>query len=367
MTSTVFFIPFNSSIKENMLDKFKRLCTSAGIERLIKPRDLCAIKIHFGEYGNTAFIRPLYIRALIELLKNLSANPFVTDTNTLYSGTRSDSVSHLKTAYANGFSFSCLEAPLIIADGLRGKSETAVAIDAKHCKSVYMGNEIIAADSLISVAHFKLHEMTGFGGSLKNIGMGCASRRGKLEQHSTVKPSVNTSCCISCKECADHCSQKAFSFHPKAAINKDTCIGCGECILICPKNAISITWNQSIATLQEKMVEYCYGIIKQKQDRILYINFINSVSPHCDCYEYTAASIVRDIGIAASVDPVALDQASIDLINKEHPNPDSCLKSTYRQGDDKIKAIYPKIDWQIQLDYAQELGIGTRSYSLQSL
>ena len=194
----------------------------------------------------------------------------------------------------------------------------AVPINQKNFKKVYIGTEIVNADALISVAHFKGHELSGFGGTLKNIGMGCASRRGKMEQHSDVTPKIIQKRCIGCGECTLHCSQRALSLiEKKASIDKNKCIGCGECILVCANEAIQIQWNQSIPIFLESMVEYAYGVLKGKTGKTLFINFINNVSPACDCYPYNDAPIVRDIGIVASSDPVAIDQASVDLVNKE--------------------------------------------------
>jgi uncharacterized Fe-S center protein len=258
-----------------------------------------------------------------------------------------------------------VDAPLIIADGLRGKSEAAVVVNQKNCKRVYIGSEIVAADALISVAHFKGHELSGFGGTIKNLGMGCASRRGKLEQHSTVAPKVNKEKCVGCGDCVSHCSVQALALQQeKAVLDSKKCIGCGECILICPESAIEIQWNQAIPVFLEKMVEYTMGVLKDKEGKALYLNFINNVSPACDCYGYNDAPIVRDIGIVAATDPVAIDQASVDLVNREQALPDSCLKTNTQSGEDKFRGVYPEIDWEIQLDYAEQIGLGSRKYEL---
>jgi len=209
--------------------------------------------------------------------------------------------------------------------------------------------------------------VSGFGGTLKNIGMGCASRRGKMEQHSDVSPKVKKKRCIGCGECVLHCSQKALSLVEKnAVIDQKKCVGCGECILVCENEAIQIQWNQSVPLFMEKMVEYAFGVIKDKDKKTVFVNFINHVSPACDCYPYNDAPIIRDVGIVASLDPVAIDQASVDLVNKE-PVIDSSLKKNIEPGNDKFKGIYPNVDWSLQLDYAEKLGLGTRSYELISV
>jgi uncharacterized Fe-S center protein len=368
MKSNVYFIDFRTSPKENIFEKLGKLIDAAGISSTIKKRDLVALKLHFGELGNAAYIRPVFLRKIVDSVKNLGGIPFLTDANTLYAGTRSDAPNHLSTAIQNGFAYAVVDAPLVIADGLRGKSETTISINQKRFKEVYIGTEIVQADALISVAHFKGHELSGFGGTIKNLGMGCASRKGKMAQHSTVTPKVVKKKCIGCGDCIDHCAQHAIALEKKkAAIHPEKCIGCGECILICPNSAIQIQWNQSIPVFLENMVEYTLGVLKGKEKKSLFINFITNVSPACDCYGYNDAPIVKDIGILASDDPVAIDQASVDLVNQEQALPGSCLTTNVHAGEDKFKGIYPKVDWKIQLEYAQTLGLGNRDYDLKKL
>jgi hypothetical protein len=349
----------------NLMDKIEKLLKAAGIEDCFQPRDLTAIKIHFGEYGNTAYIRSNYVRKIIQMIKSLEAIPFLTDANTLYAGTRSDAPTHLQTAIWNGFSYAVMEAPLIIADGLRGKTETAVEINQKNFKHVYIGKEIVESDALISMAHFKGHELSGFGGTIKNLGMGCASRKGKMAQHSSISPRIIKKKCQACAQCLNHCSQQAISIvDKKARIDQSKCIGCGECILICPEEAIQVAWNQDVPTFLEAMVEYTAGVLKGKEKKSIYMNFITDVAPACDCYPHNDAVIVGDIGIVASRDPIAIDQASVDLVNQAEGNPHSCLSSALESGGDKFKALYPNIDWPIQLDYGEKIGLGSRDYEL---
>lgn len=411
MASTVYFTDFKANSRENIPDKIERLLEAAGIADILSKDDLTAIKLHFGESGNVAFIRPPYIRRVVKTVRKHKAVPFLTDANTLYAGTRSDTPSHIKTAVENGFAYSSMDgAPIIIADGLRGKSETAVEVNLKHCKEVYIGSEIISSDAFISVAHVKGHELSGFGGALKNIGMGCASRKGKLDQHSNVSPKVKKKTCIGCGNCAEHCPSHAISLEQtddsssdhadsstaislksiesephststtlktvtpkskksskKASINPDLCIGCGECIIRCPTSSINIQWNQTIPVFLEKMMEYSLGVLKNKQDKSFFINFIMDISPACDCMPYNDTPIVRDIGILASKDPVAIDQASVDLINAEAGITHSCLKKNILPGEDKFKGLYPEVNWERQLEYAEEIGLGSRKYHLENI
>jgi len=369
MSADVFFMDLTATSRENLPQKLARLVKKAGIKKILAKDDLAAVKIHFGEQGNTSFIRPIYIRQLIQTIRETKATPFLTDANTLYVGSRSDAVSHIKTAIENGFSYSSMDgAPVIIADGLFGKSETRVQVDLKHCSCVYIGSEIITANGLVSVAHFKGHELSGFGGTLKNLGMGCASRRGKLEQHSNVSPRIKRKTCIGCAQCADHCPGQAITLKEKKAyINKALCIGCAECIVRCPTQSININWNQTIPVFLEKMMEYTLGVLKNKQDKALFINFITDIAPKCDCLPYSESPIVSDIGVVVSTDPVAIDQASADLVNNQRALPGSVLTCNFDPGQDKFKGLYPSVDWEHQLDYAEKIGLGTREYTLKKI
>ncbi|MBU8911760.1 MAG: DUF362 domain-containing protein [Desulfobacterales bacterium] len=369
MTTDVFFIDLEATSRENLPQKLSRLIKKAGIENILNENDLTAIKIHFGEQGNTAYIRPIYIRKIIQTIKEYKAKPFLTDANTLYVGTRSDSVSHIHTAIENGFSYSSMDAtPIIIADGLRGKSETKIKVGQKNCKHVYIGSEVIDANALVSVAHFKGHELSGFGGTLKNLGMGCASRRGKLDMHSNVSPKIKRKTCIGCAECEKHCPAGAIHLEgEKAYIDRKKCIGCGECIVRCPTESVNINWNQTIPVFLEKMMEYNLGVLKNKEKKSFFINFITDISPKCDCLSYSESPIVNNVGILASTDPVAIDQASADLVNQQKALPGTVLETNLNPGEDKFKGLYPSVDWAHQLDYAQKIGLGKREYNLVKL
>lgn len=369
MTANVFFMDLEATSRENLPQKLSRLVKTAGIGNVLAEKDLTAVKIHFGEQGNTAYIRPVFIRNIIQAIKEYKANPFLTDANTLYVGTRSNSISHIHTAIENGFSYSSMDAtPIIIADGLRGRSETQVKIDQKHCKHVYIGSEVTGADSLVSIAHFKGHELSGFGGTLKNLGMGCASRRGKLDQHSNVSPKIKKKTCIGCRECEKHCPADAITMKEKKAdIDKQKCIGCAECIVRCPTGSVNINWNQTVPVFLEKMMEYTSGVLKNKEKKAFFINFITDIAPKCDCLPYSEFPIVNNIGILASTDPVAIDQASADLVNQQKALTGTVLKINLNPGEDKFRGLYPSVDWEHQLDYAEELGLGTRNYKLVKL
>ena len=278
MKSHVYFADLRAGPSQNLMGKLNGLLDAVGLADKVKKAALVAVKLHFGEAGNTAYIRPVFIRKIVDNIKEAGGRPFLTDTNTLYVGSRSDSVDHLTTAIQNGFAYAVAGAPLIIADGLRGGNEAAVTVNLKRSKKVYIGSEIVRADAIVSAAHFKGHELSGFGGTIKNLGMGCASRKGKLAQHSTLSPKVSKKKCEGCGECVEYCAQKAISLvDEKAKINRKKCVGCGECIIICPNQAIQIQWNQEIPAFLQSMVEYTAGVLKGKEGAACFLNFITQV------------------------------------------------------------------------------------------
>jgi len=367
-SSKVFFMDLRASLKENLVSKLIRLADTGGIGQIVPPRGLVAIKLHFGEKGNTAFIRPIFIRQIVDKVRSVGGLPFLTDTNTLYAGTRGNSISHLETAIANGFAYSVVNAPIIIADGIRGASRSKISVNGEIIKIAYLAKDIVDANALISVAHFKGHELAGFGGSIKNLGMGCASRKGKLEQHSGLCPKVKSKNCIGCGECVEHCAQNAITLvDEKAVIDPQKCVGCGECIQICPNRAINVQWSSDIPIFQKKMTEYALAALNGKEAKSLFINFLTNISPACDCLEYNDAPIVHDIGIMVSKDPVAIDQASVDIVNSQTGIASSCLSKGVEKGGDKFGSVYPYIDWSVQLEHGEKIGLGSREYELLKL
>ncbi|MDR2018523.1 MAG: DUF362 domain-containing protein [Syntrophobacterales bacterium] len=362
--SKVYFTDLRTSPKRNLFNKIEDLLNRTKIDTKIALNDLVAVKLHFGEYGGTAFLRPVYLRIVVDRVKKAGGKPFLTDTNTLYAGSRSDSVSHLSTAMANGFDYSCTGAPIIIADGLRGANGEKISIPGEELKEVSIAREIVNADAMVVVTHVKAHDISGFGGALKNLGMGCATREGKLVQHSTVAPMINPKQCKGCKFCLKYCPAGAISMMDKKAEIREGCIGCGECVIVCPQNAVEIQWNQAQDVFQKKIVEYAYGAVKGKEKKTVYLNFIVQVSPSCDCYPHSDAAIVQDIGILASADPVAIDTASCDLIHGQPSLPNTAIKTVLAPGSDKWRALFPGIDWTIQLSHGEKLGLGEKAYTI---
>ncbi|HEU24221.1 MAG: 4Fe-4S ferredoxin [Mesoaciditoga sp.] len=356
--SVVYFTDMTTTPGMGLLDKLRILIDKAGISKIIKKDDLVAVKIHFGEYGNMAYIRPNYTRVVADRIKALGGKPFLTDANTLYKGSRTNAVDHLWTATVNGFAQEVTGMPVIIADGLRGNDETEIPVDGEYVKNAKIGSAIALADVIIALTHFKGHEQTGFGGTLKNLGMGSASRAGKLEQHSTSKPIVNVDNCTACGMCERYCptgAVKVVKFENGkryAVIDYDTCIGCGQCVAMCNYGAMVPQWNASSELLSMKIAEYTKAVLKDKKG--LFVSFITNVSPDCDCWSINRPPVAPDIGIAASTDPVALDQACIDLVIKN-------------VGKDPFKEVHPDVSWEAQLEHAEKIGLGSRKYELQTV
>lgn len=348
--------------RKSWLEKLEELASKLKLNQIIQKDSIVAIKVHFGERGNTAFLPPIYARKMVEIVKELGGKPFLTDTNTLYLGGRFNAVDHLITAYNHGFTYGTVEAPVIIADGLSGLDYRPVKIDGKHIKEAKIGSALFYADPLIVITHFKGHGNTGFGGAIKNISMGLASRGGKQEMHSDIKPIIQVDLCNACGRCVRYCPTQAITIDPDfrtARVNLEKCWGCGECRAACLKGAVSINWETDAKILQEKMVEYALAVKTEKDGKIAFFNFLLNITPDCDCWEYSDPPIVPDIGILASDDCLALDQASLDLVNKAS----LIYEIEKAEGKNKFELINREPGTHL-LKYAEERGLGTRKYKL---
>ena len=367
-SSKVYFTNLRTTPKSNLLDKMERLIRKAGFTDLDLEKKFVAIKIHFGEPGNLAYLRPNYAARMANVLRGEGAKPFLTDSNTLYSGGRSNAVDHLQSAMENGYNPISAQCPVIIADGLKGTDYREIPFDGKYCKAPKVGAAVVDADVIISMNHFKGHEQTGFGGALKNIGMGSASVGGKLELHSSSKPVINVESCRSCNICVAHCAHDAvhLGVDKKAVIDYTKCVGCGQCVALCQYDSAVLADYDTSEVLNCKIAEYTKAILDGKLH--FHVSFIMNVSPECDCWNHNDAAIVPDIGIAASFDPVALDRACADLVIKAPVLPGSKLAESCHDEscchDDKFRIVHPNTDWQSGLEYAEEIGIGTQKYEL---
>jgi len=365
--SDVYFTDFRTSGKDNVFSKIKKIFMKAGFNSGINENELIAIKTHFGEYGNIAYIPAQIIRILVDIINESGAKPFITDTNTLYMGNRNNAVSHLKNASMNGFVMEVTGAPIIIADGLRGNDYRVQSMNGKHYKEIKIASAIYDSDAVFVTSHVKGHELYGFGGALKNIAMGCTSPSGKQTIHSDLQPKVKEGKCNACSLCIERCPASAISLtkNKKALIDQKKCISCGECTCLCPNDAIPVNWKTDHKELHERTAEVVKGIIDTKQDRWMFLNFLMNVTPECDCYFWNDSPIVPDIGILASNDPVSIDRASADLINKASPMEGSKIWDR-KPAKDNLRTLYD-IDWEYLLRYAEEIGIGENSYNLITL
>ena len=353
----------------NLLQKLQRLVRAAGLDTIDMQDKFVAIKIHFGEPGNLSYLRPNYAKALADVVKAQGGRPFLTDCNTLYVGRRKHALEHIEAAYENGFTPFSTGCQVIIADGLKGTDEALVPVaGGEYVKEAKIGRAIMDADVIISLNHFKGHEATGFGGAIKNLGMGCGSRAGKMEQHSQGKPRVSQSRCRGCHLCQNSCANNGIEYGAdgKAQINTDNCVGCGRCIGACNFDAIYAVEDSSMVLLDQKMAEYTQAVCYGRPN--FHISLVQDVSPVCDCYGSNDAPILPDIGMFASFDPVAIDQACADACLKADPLPNSILSENLAHGcdhpHDHFLATNPNAEWKAALEHGEKIGLGSRDYEL---
>ncbi|GAB6162796.1 DUF362 domain-containing protein [Desulfothermus naphthae] len=369
MASQVFFWNLRTSFKAPYEKKIKKLLSTAGFLEKIESKDLVAIKMHFGEKGTTSFISPIWVQPIVKILKKSGAKCFLTDTNTLYVGDRGEAVSHVLRATKHGFDPAIVGAPVIIADGLKSTNEIVLNYQGKHFEKYYFGKDFFETDAMVNLSHFKGHELTGFGGAIKNIGMGCASRKGKMQQHRGLGLKVKRENCVGCGRCIESCQAKALSLDDenKIVIDNEKCVGCANCLLACRNNAIYIDWKVDVKVFLERLTEYFAAFISNFKKPIIHINFIMNVSPLCDCAGFSDAPICPDIGVVASYDPVAVDKASLDMVNQAIATNVGQYKEDPTKHLDKFKAVHPHTMGEYLLEYAEKLGVGQRKYELVNI
>ncbi|MBO4797362.1 MAG: DUF362 domain-containing protein, partial [Candidatus Methanomethylophilaceae archaeon] len=359
----VFFTDMRCGIDESLLDKTRRLVKAAGIDGIGMDKKFVAIKMHFGELGNLSFLRPNFPRTIAGIVRENGGIPYLTDCNTLYPGSRKNAVEHLECAEINGFNSVSAGCRIIIGDGLRGTDDAEIPVDGEYVKSAKIGRAIADCDVLITLTHFKCHEITGFGGAIKNLAMGCASRRGKMEMHSAGKPSLNPDKCVGCGRCVKSCGQNAIRIaNKKAEINGELCAGCGRCIGMCNTDAIYAEYDQDGSVVNKKMVEYAAAVIKDRPN--FHVSFVMDVSPFCDCHSGNDVPIVPDVGILASFDPIALDRACADLVMRQPVNPGGCLAGKDASSADIFTLNQPGTNWRSHFEHAEKMGLGNGDYEL---
>lgn len=362
--SRVFFTDMHAKNGDNLLQKLERLMKKAGFEDIDFAGKYVAVKLHFGEPGNLAYLRPNYAKVVCDYVKRLGGKPFVTDCNTLYVGGRKNALDHLDSAYINGYNPFATGVHTIIADGLKGTSETLVAVEnGEYVRQAKIGSAIMDADIVISLNHFKGHEMAGFGGALKNLGMGSGSRAGKMEMHSAGKPFVITRRCVGCGSCKSICAHDApVITDEKAAIDHDKCVGCGRCIGVCPVDAVSPANDEANDIMNFKIAEYAKAVVQNRP--AFHINMVVDVSPNCDCHAENDIAIVPDVGFFASFDPVALDMACADAVNRQPAVSGSVLERCEHEHRDHFTAIAPETNWLAGMEHGQKIGLGSMEFEL---
>ena len=371
----VYFTDFRTvPFGDGLPAKLKKLIRKAGIGSIDMDGKFVAIKMHFGELGNISYLRPNYARAVVEVVKELGGKPFLTDCNTMYPGSRKNALEHLECAWENGFTPLTVGCPILIGDGLKGTDDVAVPVaGGEYVKEARIGRAIMDADVFISLTHFKGHEMTGFGGTIKNIGMGCGSRAGKKDQHSSGKPHIAQDLCRGCRKCQRECANGGLVFDEasrKMHVNQDNCVGCGRCLGACNFDAIEFDNDDANALLNCRMAEYTKAVVDGRPS--FHISLIVDVSPNCDCHCENDAPILPNLGMLASFDPLALDQACVDLCMQASPMANSQLadnlkKPGFADWGDPFTNSTPESEWRSCLEHAEKIGLGSREYELIKL
>lgn len=390
MGSQVCFADMHAKAGDSVLAKFERLIEKAGIDQIDFKDKFVAVKVHFGEVGNMAFLRHQYAKVLCDHIKARGGKPFLTDCNTLYVGYRNNALNHLDAAFINGYNPLSTGVHTIIADGLRGTDEREIpVVGGEYVKEAKIGAAVAEADIIVLLTHFKGHVNAGFGGALKNIGMGCGSKKGKMEMHSSGTPRIDGGKCIGCGMCVDHCANDGVHVvDGTAVIDEGHCVGCGYCIAYCPAGAIMTKWDEAKPVMNKKIAEYTKAVLDGKPS--FHVSLVLDVSPDCDCERHNDVPVIPNVGMFASFDPVALDQACVDAANKQpviqgskaDPQVKEASASDHMDGaraipeqaysehaagddgHDVFRMVHPDTDWAAGLDHAVKLGIGTREYEL---
>ncbi len=350
--SKVYLVPARQDDPDDVLEhKVRALWQAAGLGAAIHDSDLAALKLHVGEPGTRTYVRPAVARALLRCMGEGGARPFLTDTSVLYKSPRDNAVSHTLVAHRHGFGLEAMGAPFFPADGLDGAQETEVAVGGRHYDKVAIASGILRARSVVVLSHATGHLGTGMGAALKNLGMGCASKMGKLRQHHGQEPRILPEECIACGECADWCPADAITVDEAAVIDSSLCIGCGECVAVCQDGAVTFDWGIMGQELAERVVEHAAAIVRSKPGRVVYITVATAITRDCDCMGRAQEPVVEDIGILASTDPVAIDMAVLDLVKE-------------RSGHSLDELCYPSRDAEAQVRYAEELDLGSTTWEL---
>ena len=353
MASKVFYAPFGQGeTEQSICEKTRQLFRAAGLGAVAADGSLTAVKTHFGEHGNDSFLPPSFLKAVIDEVRAAGGNPCLVETSTLYRGWRHNAVDHFNLAVEHGFGPEAMGCPLLFLDGLRGNLHVEQEVGLKHCDTVAVAGDFTLIPAAVIVTHLTGHMLSGLGGAIKNVAMGLASRAGKLRQHSEGRPYIKAAECTACGTCAEWCPEDAIAVHETAEIDSGLCIGCGECVAVCPVGAVGFSWESSAERFNEMMAEYAYGILKDK--RAGFITYLHRTTKDCNCMGGKAEVVCRDLGVLASTDAVAIDQAATDLVNEAH-------------GGDLFEEIWPGKQYAAQFAHGEQIGLGSRQYELETI
>ncbi len=371
MTSKVYFTDMRTKPDQSLMTKLDKLIRAAGIDQIDMEKKFVAIKMHFGEYGNLSFLRPNYAKVVADIVKEKGGMPYLVDCNTLYPGMRKNGIGHIANAEMNGFNSTTTGCNVFIGDGIKGTDDVEIPIiNGEYCQTAKIGRAVADCDIIISLSHFKGHEVTGIGGALKNLGMGCASRRGKMELHSSGIAHIHEDKCKGCRRCEKHCGQSALKFDDKAkkmAVDGNLCAGCGRCIAMCPYDALYAEYDEKAEIINGKIVEYAKSLVDSRPN--FHISFLSDVSPQCDCHSSNDSPIIPNVGIYASFDPVAIDLACVEEAQRQPMLPGTMLYCNCggKKPNDIFGVTNKNTAWQAHFEHAKKIGMGDGSYEIVSI
>ena len=355
MASKVWFAAFEDGAEEETICRRTReVFDAAGLSAVVPADGITAVKTHFGERGNDSYVPPSSVREVVDLVRSAGGRPCLVETSTLYRGQRHNAVDHFNLAVEHGFGPEAMGCPLVFLDGLRGNLHVERPVNLDHFETVAVAGDFTLIPAAVVVTHFTGHVLAGVGGAIKNVAMGLSSRPGKLRQHSQGNPKIKRSACIACGTCAEWCPEDAITVDEAAVIDHERCIGCGECLAVCPVGAVGFDWDAPPETFNEKMAEYAFGILADKRGRVGFLTYLQHVTQQCNCMGTKGERVCPDLGVLASADPVAIDQAAVDLVNGA-------------AGRDLMEELWPGAHYTAQFAHGEAIGLGSRQYDLERM
>ncbi len=356
--SDVFFTDMHVEFGNSLEKKFGKLLKRANLSDFVREGELVAIKVHVGERENLGYVNHNYARIIVDEIKKAGGKPYLTDTNTLYSGGRHNGIDHAVTAIQHGFTYASVGAPFIPADGVRSVEYITAPVKGKHFKEAKLAPGILRADKVIFLTHLKGHIECGIGGTIKNLSMGCASVSGKSEQHASSKPEVNPDNCVGCRNCFNVCPVGAIEMiDKKAKIDYEVCIGCGQCVAACNYEAMEPKWDAENEVYLERVCEYAYAAATALENRALYLSCAVNITADCDCFPINDIPIVEDVGFFCSYNPLAIERASVDAVSKSKPIETSKHREKIRNEGNIFHEIREQVPSEKIFSYCKKLGM----------